>query len=336
MSIRRLPSLYLVLSFACLAIFIVSLALGRYSVPPWTVCRIIVGRILPLPQDWPAAAAIVVLRVRLPRVVAAAAIGAALAAAGAAYQGLFRNPLVSPDVLGVSAGSGFGAALGIFAGLGSLLVAAASFVGGVLCVLLVGLFAWGQRGERSLALVLSGIVAGSLFSSGTSFLKLIADPQNVLPAITYWLMGSLSGIKTADVLVAAPLLAAALILLWLLGWQLNLLTLGEDEARTLGSNVTLARAVVIAAATLATAVCVAVSGLIGWVGLIVPHLARKLAGSDYRRLLPAAMLIGAAFLMVVDDVARLLSTAEIPLGILTSFIGAPFFLYLMRRERSLA
>jgi iron complex transport system permease protein len=330
-SIRSAPILF-ALGILFLGAFIVSCALGRYPLSPFTVLKLLVSRILEIPVSWPPQAETVLFQVRLPRVLAASLVGAALSAAGAAYQGLFRNPLVSPDVLGVSAGAGFGAALAILFSLGAMGTMTASFSFGVLAAVGVGILAAGFRGDALLSLVLSGIVAGSLFSSATSFLKLVADPSNILPAITYWLMGSLASIRVRDLVYAGPLIAVALAVLYGVRWRLNVLTMGEDEARTLGTDVPKARAVVIVAATMATAVSVAISGMIGWVGLVVPHLARMLAGSDYRALMPASMLLGATFLLVVDDIARLATTTELPLGILTAFVGAPFFIYLARRR----
>jgi len=315
-----------------LASFVVSCALGRYPLSPLTVLKLLVSRIVEIPVTWLPQAETVLFQVRLPRVLAASLIGAALAAAGAAYQGLFRNPLVSPDVLGVTAGAGFGAALAILLSLGSLWTMTASFGFGVLAAVGVGFLAAGFKGDTMLSLVLSGIVAGSLFTSATSFLKLVADPANILPAITYWLMGSLASIRVRDLAYAGPLIVISLAVLYSVRWRLNVLTMGEDEASTLGTDVPRARIVVIVAATMATAASVSISGMIGWIGLVVPHLARMLVGSDYRVLMPASMLVGATFLLVVDDIARLASTAEIPLGILTAFVGAPFFIYLARKR----
>ncbi len=331
---KRIPIVIIILALVFCVTFVVSCSLGRYPISPGTVIRVLVSRIFPLERNWEPQVETILFRVRLPRVMAAALVGAALSAAGAAYQGLFRNPLVSPDVLGVSAGAGFGAAIGISLSLGALGTTLGSFGFGIGAALVVGLFARRLKGDTTLALVLCGIVVGSLFSSATSFLKLVADPNNVLPAITYWLMGSLASVRETDLLFAAPPILASLLLLFLLRWRLNFLAMGDDDAKALGTNVTLSRRLVITGATLATAASVSISGMVGWIGLVIPHLARLLSGSDYRRLMPASMLLGATFLLAVDDFARLLTTSEIPLGILTSFIGAPFFLYLMRRQKA--
>lgn len=322
----RIPAL----AAAFVACFIISCALGRYPIHPLTVVRLLISGFVELPRDWAPQAETVLFRVRLPRVAAAALIGAALPAAGAAFQGLFRNPLVSPDVLGVSAGAGFGAALAIFFQADSFTATLVSFSFGLGTVVLVGFLSARVQGDRTLSLILCGIVAGSLCASATSFLKLVADPNNVLPAITYWLMGSLASIRESDLRFAAPPIIIAVAALYIARWRLNVLAMGDDEARTLGTDPRPARAIVIVAATLATSACVSISGLIGWVGLVIPHLARMLVGSDHRRLIPASMLLGAIFLLIVDDLARLMTTSEIPLGILTSFVGAPFFLYLLR------
>lgn len=339
---KRGAFLLILLSAILALLFVLSAALGRYPLHSLTVLRLLVqalARVFGLlgQQGQPSpeldGAAIVLFRVRLPRLFAAMLVGAALASSGAAYQGLFRNPLVSPDVLGVSAGAAFGAAAAIFLGLGSFLVSLSAFAWGLAAAVSGGLLSRlrGAGAAGTLTLVLAGIMVGSLFTSATSFLKLVADPNNVLPAITYWLMGGLSSVKERDIVFAAPPILASLVLLHLLRWRLNVLTLGDDEARALGVEVRFSRALVILAATAATAAAVAVAGVIGWVGLVIPHFARLLAGSDYRRLMPASALLGAAYLLLVDNIARLATTAEIPLGILTSFVGIPFFLHLIRR-----
>ena len=246
-----------------IASFIVSCALGRFGISPIAVVTLFFSRLLPLKADWSPEAETVLFRIRLPRVVAAALVGAALSAAGAAYQGLFRNPLVSPDILGVSAGSGFGAALAIFCSLGTLATNFSAFGFGVATALLVSFLARRFKGDATLALVLVGIIAGSLFSSATSFLKLVADPTNVLPAITYWLMGSLASVRGSDLLFAAPPILISLAVLYALRWRINTLTMGEDEARSLGTDVGLVRGLIVASATLATAASVAISGMQG-------------------------------------------------------------------------
>ena len=312
-----------------MAIFLLSFTLGKYPVSLSELLRVFVGKLTGSARTWSEEAELVVLRIRLPRIVAGALIGAGLSSAGAAYQGLFRNPMVSPDVLGASAGAGFGAALSLYWGLSFVFVSINAFISGLAAVALAYLISRRARLNRLLSLVLAGIMISSLFSAGTSFIKLIADPNNVLPAITYWLMGSISSIRLVELACAAIPILSGMIVLFLLRWKLNLLSMGEDEARSLGVNTNQLRLVVVAAATLITAGCVSVSGMIGWVGLVIPHFARLSVGSDYRTMLPITMLMGASFLMIVDNFARLVATLEIPIGILTAFVGAPFFLHLI-------
>jgi iron complex transport system permease protein len=272
--------------------------------------------------------------VRLPRVGAAMLVGAALAAAGAAYQGLFRNPLVSPDILGVSAGAGLGAVLGIFLSLPVLAIQLLAFMVGLGTVGLVLLIAASVRGrEPVLVLVLAGVVVGALAGSAVSLLKILADPYDQLPAITFWLLGSLAAVKLEDLATTLPVTVLGLIPLVLLRWRINVLSLGDEEAKALGIEAGRLRMIVVAAATLMTASVVSIAGIIGWVGLIMPHMARMVVGPNFDRLLPAAMILGAGYLLIVDTLARSIAAVETPLGILTAFVGAPVFLWLLARGR---
>lgn len=272
----------------------------------------------------------VLWNVRLPRVAAAVIVGAALAAAGATYQGLFRNPLVSPDLLGVSVGASLGAVLGIFLSLPVLAIQLAAFVGGLVAVLAVtGVGMLVRERDPVLTLVLAGIAIQALIGAGISLIKVLADPYDQLPAITYWLLGSMTAVTRFDVLSILPALVLGLVPLVLLRWRMNVMTLGEEEAQTLGIDTLKTRIVLIAGATLVTAATVSVTGIIGWIGLVIPHIARMLVGPDFRRLLPAAMMLGAAYLLVVDMLARSIAAIEVPLGILTATVGAPFFLWLL-------
>ena len=265
---------------------------------------------------------------------AAALVGAALAAAGTSYQTLFRNPLVSPDILGVSAGAGFGAVLGILLSLPVLAIQGLGFATGLATVAIVYTLARALRSQNEiLVLVLAGIVVGSLAGAGISLVKILADPYNQLPAITFWLLGSLSGIKVSDLQVVAPLVILGLVPLGLLRWRIGVLSLGDDEAKALGVNVRFVRFVVIVSATLITATAVSVSGVIGWIGLVIPHMARLLVGPRFDRVLPASVLMGAAFLVLIDTVARTAARIEIPLGLLTAVLGAPVFVWLLARGR---
>ncbi len=320
---------FLLLVLFFLAVFFGSFWVGRYPVAPDELVKILLAQVVDIPQTWSDGAAATVLNLRLPRAMAAVLIGAALSAAGAAYQGLFRNPMVSPDVLGASAGAGFGAAVSIYLSLGYLAISTASFLCGVAAVAAAYAVARVSRTNETLGMVLAGMMIGSLFSSGTSFIKLIADTDSVLPAITYWLMGSLASIRWKDVAFAGIPICIGLIPLLALRWRINILTVGEDEARSMGVNTRLLRAVVIVCATLCTAASVSVSGLIGWVGLVIPHFCRLIFGHDYRRIMPASVLMGGGYLLLVDDFARMLAVSEIPLGILTSVVGAPVFLWLI-------
>ena len=312
--------------------FFGSFMLGRYPIEPWTLIRVLASRVIPVTPDWPSQVETVLFNVRLPRVLMAALIGAGLSAAGAAYQGIFKNPMVSPDVLGASSGAGFGAALGLFLSFSYQGVSFLAFVLGLSAVGAVCLISSRVKYNQTLGLVLAGMMISSLFTAAVSFLKLVADPNNTLPVITYWLMGSLASIRPKDLAFAAPWIIGGIIPIYLLRWKINVLTLGEEEARCIGVNTSAVLLAVVLCATLITSAAVSVSGLIGRVGLVIPHFARMLVGSDYRKMLPASLLLGASFLLVVDNFARLLATSEIPIGILTAFVGAPFFLWLILRE----
>ena len=277
---------------------------------------------------------VVVWNIRLPRVLAAMLVGAALAAAGASYQVLFRNPLVSPDILGVSSGAALGAVCGIFLSLPILAIQGFAFAGGLGAVALVIAVSQAVRGvDQTLVLVLTGVVMGALAGAATSLLKVMADPYDQLPAITFWLLGSLASTTQLDLGPVLPAVVAGLVPLILLRWRINLLSLGDDEARALGVDAPRLRLLVIAAATLITASVVAIAGVVGWVGLVIPHIARMLVGPSFATLLPVAAILGAGYLLLVDTLCRTLGTIEIPLGILTAVLGAPFFLYLLARGR---
>ena len=322
---------FIVLTLAFLIILTVSFGLGRYTVSPPDVIRILLSQIVEIPKTWLPAAEASVINIRFPRVVSAAMIGAALSTAGAAYQGMFRNPMVSPDILGASSGAGFGAALAILLSLGYWGISIMAFVFGLMAVFFAYFISRISKGNNILSMVLAGMVVSALCSAATSFVKLVADTDEVLPAITYWLMGSLASVRSSDMLFAMIPITVGMIPLILLRWRINLLTIGEEEARSMGINTTRLRVIVILSATLLTAASVSISGMIGWVGLVIPHFCRMIFGYDYRRLLPASIFFGAAFLVLVDDAARLLATSEIPIGILTSFIGAPIFVFLLVR-----
>ena len=307
-----------------------AIALGPYRLAAGELLAFLIAKVTGAVSPLPAPAETVILQIRLPRVLAATAVGAALAASGAAYPSLFRNPLVSPDILGVSAGAAFGAVVGIFLSLPVLAIEAASFVGGLMAVMIVYGIAVAIRGRDAvLVLVLAGVVIGALFGAGVGLLKYLADPYNQLPAITFWLLGSLAATNPRDLTSLLPAVAIGLVPLALLRWRIDVMTLGDEEATALGLDTRVLRIVVIAAATLMTSAAVAASGIIGWVGLVVPHLARLTVGPAFTRLLPVSVLFGAGYLLAVDTVARTLGAVELPLGVLTAALGTPVFLWLL-------
>lgn len=329
---RRTAACLAALGALLAALFLASFVLGRYDVPLSQVARILLSRLLPLEETWTPNMEAAVINIRLPRIALACLVGCCLSLAGTAYQSVFGNPMAAPDILGASSGACFGAALAILLGFSCSGITGMAFAFSLLTIVLVYLIGIRTRGSRAVSILLAGVMVSSLFSAGTSFIKLVADPGNQLPAITYWLMGSLSGTRLSDVGFAlVPMTLGALPLL-LLRWRINILTLGDEEAATLGVNTGALRLTVVLCATFLTAASVAVSGMIGWVGLVIPHLSRKLVGNDCRSLLPASMLMGALFLLLVDDISRNLLATEIPIGILTALIGAPFFIYLMTRR----
>jgi len=317
------------LALVLVVVAIGSAAIGSYSLSLhdwWSVLR------APTENSTPA---IVLLQIRLPRLLACLLVGSGLALAGSSYQGLFNNPMVSPDILGASAGAGFGAAVGILLGFDFVAIQALSFAGGLVAVLLAWVLAAGlcRRGDPVLMLVLVGILIGSMFTALISLTKYMADPFNKLPVITFWLLGSFASITPKDVRLAGIPIVLGCIPLLLLRWRLNVLCMGEQEARTLGVNTGALRFMVIVCATLITAATVSMCGMVGWIGLVIPHLARLVVGPNHKILLPAAALMGGGFLLLVDDVARTAGSLEIPVGVLTALIGAPFFLFLLMRER---
>jgi len=321
-------------TLAVLALLLAVVAIGSAAIGSYPISLHDWWSVLRAPSAG-GTAEIVLLQIRLPRLLACILVGSGLALAGASYQGLFNNPMVSPDILGASAGAGLGAAVGILLGFDFVAIQSLSFAGGLVAVLLAWALASGlcRRGDPVLMLVLVGILIGSMFTALISLTKYLADPMNKLPAITFWLLGSFASITHRDVLLAGVPIAAGCIPLLLLRWRLNVLCMGEQEARTLGMNTRAMRFTVIVCATLITAASVSICGMVGWIGLVVPHLARMVVGPNHKFLLPAAAIMGGCFLLLVDDVARTAGALEIPVGILTALIGAPFFLFLLMRER---
>jgi iron complex transport system permease protein len=321
-------------------LFFVSLFLGRFDVSPLHVLQLLLAPIVNLlpswlihiDPTWTASEANVIYQIRLPRVIAAILVGAGLAVAGAAYQGLFKNPLVSPDILGVSSGAGFGAALAILLSAGLLITQVSAFVFGIIAVTITYMLSRFYKSTPTLILILSGIIVAAFFTALISLTKYVADPYEKLPAITFWLMGSLGSVRYSDIFMVGPVIIAGIAVLLLIRWRINLLAVGDDEARSLGIDTKRMSQVIIVCSTLVTAGAVCISGIVGWVGLVVPHLGRMLVGPDYKRLLPVTVLLGASYMLIIDDLARNLTSAEIPLGILTAIIGAPFFAYLLSRR----
>lgn len=314
---------------------ILATCIGRYPIGPDLLIRILGSQILPGERSWPIAAETALFQVRLPRIGVALLVGAALAGSGATFQGVFRNPLVSPFILGVSAGAGFGAATAILLGGGALAIQLSAFAFAALAVTGSVLLGRTYSSNPTLVLVLAGIVIGGVFSALLSLLKYTADPESKLPVIEYWLLGSLSGARQGVLIGLALLILPAIMLALVLRWRLNLLVFGDDTAGSLGVDIRRERLFHIALATIMASAAVAVCGIVGWVGLVVPHLGRLLVGPDHVRLIPTTFLIGAIFMLIVDTMARSIAASEIPLGVVTALVGAPVFAMLLRRgERS--
>lgn len=309
---------------------LLAFTVGRYPVSLAELANVLFSKITTHRADVSPAVESVIMQVRGPRVLAAALVGAALAVAGTAFQGLFRNPLVSPDILGASSGAALGAVIGIFFSLGVVAIQAFAFVGGLLAVAAVYVIGSAVRSrDPILVLVLTGVVVGALLGSGVGLVKYLADPYNQLPAMTFWLLGSLAAANVTDLLPLFGPVALGTAVLVALRWRVNVMSLPEEEARSLGVATGPLRIAIVAAATLTTSASVATAGIIGWVGLVVPHLARSLVGPDFARLLPAAAILGGGYLLLIDTLARTAAEVEIPLGILTAVVGTPFFIWLL-------
>ena len=323
----------------CLALtvplsFIFSLMLGRYGIPIDVLGKMLVSAVFPIEKTWPDAMETVFFQIRLPRICAAFFIGSALSVSGAIFQGIFKNPLVAPDILGVSYGAGFGAALAILYTNGNLYLQISAIFFGMLSVCVAYSMAKLFKGAPILVLVLSGIIVGAFFQALISCLKYIADPYDKLPSIIFWLMGSLSRVTASDLLWAVPAFCVGMGILVLCRWRINLLSLGDEEAQSLGVNIRMERAFIIFVCTVLTCIAVCLSGTVSWIGLVIPHVARILVGSDYRKLIPACISLGGTYLILIDNIARTLTMNEIPLGILTALIGAPFFAVLLTHKRA--
>lgn len=273
----------------------------------------------------------VVFNVRLPRIILSAAVGAGLACSGAAFQSLFTNPLATPDTLGVASGASFGAVLVMMMGGNLIFVQLGALVFGMISCLLVFVIGRTKNKTSIVMVVLAGMVISALFQALLSLLKYVADPEDQLPAITYWLMGSMSGATYKNLLLGLPFIILGLVILIILRWRLNILSLSEDEVRSLGVNIKRLRVVIITAASMITASCISMCGQVGWVGLLVPHIARMLCGSNNKSVIPVSISLGSVFMLAMDTVSRSASAAEIPISILTAIIGAPFFIALLKK-----
>jgi len=321
---------FLISFLILIAGLLLAFTVGRYPVSVGDLFAVIAAKLTGHASNVPPAVESVIWQVRGPRIIAASLVGAALAVAGTAFQGLFRNPLVSPDILGASSGAALGAVLGIFVSLGVFAIQALAFAGGLVAVAAVYAVGSAVRArDPVLVLVLAGVVIGALLGAGVGLIKYLADPYNQLPAMTFWLLGSLAAIGPSDLIPLFGLVALGTLALFALRWRMNVMSLPDEEARALGAPTSTLRIAIVAAATLVTSASVATAGIIGWVGLVVPHIARTLVGPDFGRLIPAAALIGGGFLLLIDTVARTAAAVEIPLGILTALVGTPFFIWLL-------
>lgn len=365
--ISKVPKkIKVLLAVAVLLVFFVSFALGKYSINPldlvytlscgfMNACISAAVGVLQLWQNLTGAETAVsqqallqmqtdivatidpkmervLYNIRLPRILVVMLVGAALAVAGASYQGMFKNPLTSPDLLGASAGASLGACIALLLDQSGFTIQIAAFCGGMLAV---GIAVWLNKFvnyDPTLGLVLAGILVSTLFSSGMSLVKFMADANDKLPTITFWLMGSFAAIDLADLLRCILPLLLGFVILLSQSWKLNVLSFGDEEARSMGINTARTRLIVIFAATMVTSVSVAVAGVVGWIGLVIPHLARAIVGPNYKVLLPTSMFVGAVYLLLVDDIARLVSTVEIPIGILTAIMGVPFFVFIFKHN----
>lgn len=314
-------------------LFFISFMMGRYPVAPVDVIKTILSPFIPSLAVSPQVTSIV-FNIRLPRIIAALVVGASLAVAGASFQGIFQNPLVSPDLLGVSQGAAFGAAIAILLNMGNFFIQLSAFVFGIISVAITYVISKSYKAGGILLLVLSGTAVSAFFNALVSGAKFMADPYDKLPQIVYWLMGSLSSVNFDKLAMIAIPLIVGIAVIMILRWHLNVLSMGDEEAQSLGLNPNNLRILIITACTLVTSAAVSISGIIGWVGLVVPHMTRIIVGPDHRMLLPASLSIGASFLLLIDNISRTAISIEVPIGILTAIIGVPIFLYLLRKGYS--
>lgn len=324
---------WVLLIFLPIVLFFASFLMGRYPISPVDVIKTILCPIFPQ-LSVSSTINTIVWQIRLPRILAALLVGASLSMAGTAFQGIFKNPLVSSDLLGVSNGAGFGAALAILLSGSSVVIQIFAFIFGIISVSITYLISKAYKAGGILILVLSGVAISAFFNSLISAIKFIADPEDKLPEIVYWLMGSLASVTMDEIIMIIVPVFIGFLILYLLRWQMNILAMGDEEAQSLGLNPSRVRLIIIAGCTLLTSAAVSISGIIGWIGMIIPHMARMIVGPDNKILLPASLSLGASFLLLIDNISRVVISMEIPIGILTAVIGVPIFLYLLRRGYS--
>jgi len=324
--LKHYKTLNIVLLLASVVLIILSFGLGYYNMRLGDVLKVLLGRSTDQ-NGW------IILGIRFPRIIAAYLIGAALSVSGAAYQGVLKNPLVSHDILGVASGAGMGAAIAIMLGLSSLYVQLFAFSSGIVAVFVAYSIAKHVMFDKRVSLILSGVLVGSLSFSVTSMLKYMADTSDQLPEITYWLMGSLSKVDMESVLFSLPFMIVGFIVIFIMRWRINVLTLSDIEASTMGINTKQSMLIVIIGATMLSSAAVCLGGLIGWIGLMIPHMTRALTGPQYTKLMPTSALMGGIFLLLMDNIVRSISIMEIPIGLMIAFIGAPFFYVLIRKGK---
>ncbi|MDO4555802.1 MAG: iron ABC transporter permease [Lachnospiraceae bacterium] len=314
-------------------LFFLSFLIGSYSIEPQIVWDVIRSRFMNVPAYWESAIEKIILQVRIPRVLLAILVGGSLSVSGASYQTLFQNPMVSPDILGVSAGAGFGAALAMVReGSWAQIQFSALFFGLIAVGIAYFISSFYGRTEIT-TLVLSGVIVSSLFQALLSVVKTYADTDSQLPSITFWLMGSLGKGDMTDVMFMLPVTIVCMLILFLFRNQIDVLAAGEAEAMAMGVNVKVIRMIVILTSTLMTVVSVSICGIIGWVGMVVPHISRIFAGARYARLIALSFLVGSTFLLLMDNLIRGVGEVELPLGVLTALVGTPVFALLLIRSR---
>ncbi len=326
-------NMILLLVIVLAALCVISISVGKYYISPFAVLKIMVSKIIPIERDWIDQMETIVWNVRFPRIVGAVIVGAGLSMSAAVLQTMFQNPLVSPFILGISSGAGFGACIAILSGMDRIMMQILIFSGGIIAAGMSCFFAKDSSGRSSkITMVLSGVIVGGFFTSLISAMKYMADPYTKLPEIVFWMMGSLAYVSNESLAWILPVAIVSMTALYILRWKFNILALGEHEAAALGENTGRLRLIGIIFTTLLVSATVSLAGVIGWAGLVVANAARMAAGPDLVRLIPVSALAGAIYLLSIDDIARNIANVEIPLGILTSLVGAPFFIYILKKN----